>query len=86
MYLSLTFQLSQTAVVKVEMSSAFRTVPVKLGNSQQLFFNEKFMGAMSRKGVATVLPYPFDSDLQYNLKQGWSHVLMVTAIIAAGRN
>ena len=30
MYLSLTFQLSQTAVVKVEMSSTFPTVPVKL--------------------------------------------------------
>ena len=29
-YLSLTFQLSQTAVVKVEVSSTFPTVPVKL--------------------------------------------------------
>ena len=33
-YLSLIFQLSQTAVVKVEMSSTFPTVPVKLNNSQ----------------------------------------------------
>ena len=33
-YLSLTFQLSQTAVVKVEMSSTFPTVLVKLSNSQ----------------------------------------------------
>ena len=33
-YLSLTFQISQTAVVKVEMSSTFPTVPVKLSNSQ----------------------------------------------------
>ena len=36
-YLSLTFQLSQTAVVKVEMSSTFPTVPVKLSNSQSNF-------------------------------------------------
>ena len=33
-YLSITFQLSKTAVVKVEMSSTFLTVPVKLNNSQ----------------------------------------------------
>ena len=33
-YLSLTFQLLQTAVVKVEMSSTFPTVPIKLNNSQ----------------------------------------------------
>ena len=33
-YLSLTFQLLKTAVVKVEMSSTFPTVPVKLTNSQ----------------------------------------------------
>ena len=52
MYLSLTFQLSQTAVVKVEMSSTFPTVPVKLSNSQLSFFNRKVMRAMSRKGVS----------------------------------
>ena len=74
-YLSLTFQLSQTAAVKgyahtvpnsvkrsvaesvsdiakVAMSSTFPTVPVKLNNSQQKFFNKKFMRAMSRKGVS----------------------------------
>ena len=51
-YLSLTFQLSQTAVVKVEMSSTFPTVPVKLSNSQLYFFNEKLMGAVSRKEVS----------------------------------
>ena len=28
------FQLSQTAVVKVEMSSTFPTVPINLNNSQ----------------------------------------------------
>ena len=33
-YLSLTFQLSQTAVIKVKMSSTFLTVPVKLNNSK----------------------------------------------------
>ena len=38
-YLSLTFQLSQTAVAKVEMSSTFPTVPVKLSNSQPYLFN-----------------------------------------------
>ena len=51
-YLSLTFQLSQTAVVEVGMSSTFPTVLVKLTNSQLEFFNEKFMCAMSRKGVS----------------------------------
>ena len=50
-YLSLTFQLSLTAVVNVEMSSTFPTVPVKLNNSQLWFFNEKFTSAMSHKGV-----------------------------------
>ena len=52
MYLSLTYQLSQTAVVKDEMSSTFPTVPIKLNNSQLQFCNETFMGAVSRKGVS----------------------------------
>ena len=50
-YLSLTFQLSQTAVVEVGMSYTFPTVPVNLTNSQLEFFNEKFMCAVSRKEV-----------------------------------
>ena len=54
-YLSLTLQLSQTAAVKVEMSSTFPTVLVKLSNSQLQFFNEKFMSAMSGKGVCNCL-------------------------------
>ena len=33
-YLSVTFQLSQTAVVNGEMSSKFPTVPIKLNDSQ----------------------------------------------------
>ena len=51
-YLSLTLRLSQTVVVKVEMSSTFPTVLVKLSNSQLYFFNEKFLRAMSGKGVS----------------------------------
>ena len=51
-YLSLTFQLSQTAVVKGEISYTFLRVPVKLNNSQLQLFNEKFMLAMSLKGVS----------------------------------
>ena len=50
-YLSLTFQLSQTAVVEVGMSYTFPTVPINLTNSQLEFFNEKFMCAVSRKEV-----------------------------------
>ena len=50
-YLSLTFQLSQTAVVEVGMSYTFPTVPVNLTNSQLEIFNEKFMCAVSRKEV-----------------------------------
>ena len=72
-YLSLTFQLSQTAFVKVEMSSTFPTVPVKLNNSQLRFFNEKFMRAMCRKGVSKMFFHISDSDLQYNFRQGWGH-------------
>ena len=72
-YLSFTFQLSQTAVVKVEMSTTFPTVPVKLSNSQLQFFNEKFMRAMGRKGVSNYFAISFYSDLQYNLRQGWRH-------------
>ena len=34
LFLSLTFQLSQTAVVKDEMSSTFPTIPIKINNSQ----------------------------------------------------
>ena len=49
-YLSLTLQHSKTAVVKVEMSSTFPTVSIKLNNSQPYFFNEKFIRSMSRKG------------------------------------
>ena len=33
-YLSITFQLSQTPVVKVEMSSTSQTIPITLTNSQ----------------------------------------------------
>ena len=73
MYLSLTFQLSQTAVVKVGMSFTFPTVPVKLTNSQLLFFNENSCVQWVAKELAIVLPYLSDSDLQYNLRQGWRH-------------
>ena len=50
-YLSLTLQLLQTAVVKVEMSSTFPTFLVKFNNSRLYIFNEKFMRATSGKGV-----------------------------------
>ena len=50
-YLSLTFQLSQTAVVKVEMGY-FPDRSGQVKHSQLKFFNEKFMRAMSRKGVS----------------------------------
>ena len=48
--LSLTFQLSQTAVVTIEMNSTSWTVPVKLNSYK--FFEEKLMREMSRKGVS----------------------------------
>ena len=73
MHLSLTFQLSQTAVVKkVEMSSTFPTVPVKLNNSQLSLFNEKFMRVMSHKGVgnyfAISLRFRFAIQLETRLE------------------
>ena len=49
-YLSLTFQLSQTAVVTFEMNSTFWTVPVKLNSYK--FFEKTLMREMSRKGVS----------------------------------
>ena len=60
-YLSLTFQLSQTDVVKAEMSSTFPTLPVKLSNSELHFFDKKFMRAMSRNGASNC----FDISLQF---------------------
>ena len=78
-YLSLTVQLSQTAVVEVGMSSTFPTVPVKLTNSQLYFFNEKFMCAMIRKGVsncfATSLRFRFAIQLETRLERCFEWLL-----------
>ena len=70
-YLSLTFQLLQTAVVTFEMNSTFWTVPVKL-NSYNFSMKNSCVQWVA-KDFAIVLAYLFDSDLQYNLTQGWRH-------------
>ena len=70
-YLSLTFQLSQTAVVTSEMNSTFWTVPVKL-NSYNFSMKHSCVQWVAKE-LAIVLSYLFDSDLQYNLIQGWRH-------------
>ena len=71
MYLSLTFEHSQTAVGKFEMMFCFpdRSDQVKQFTAKKIHeCNE------SQRELAIVLPYPFDSDLPYLLRQGWRHV------------
>ena len=71
-YLSLTFH--HTAVAKVEMSSTFPTIAIKLNNSVIIFQSKINACSESQRELAIVLSYPFDSDLSYHFRQGWKHV------------